>query len=126
MAHGWDMKNDIIRLGETLADEANRASDLWSWLPSHGHAEQAHGDYAGNFQPTVADIMIEATMVLSALAGYAQNKAEVVDRFQCGCDPCVCGRQDIEQTHGITAAGEIAAWFEAKYGRPLKYEEPKR
>jgi len=61
------LAQELIKLGQQLAGENAAASDLWSWLPSHGIAEKYHGDYAANHCPSNRDVMIEATMYLAHL-----------------------------------------------------------
>lgn len=61
------IKQNLIRLGEVLADENNAAHDLWSWLPSHAVAEAHHGDYASEHCPSNRDVMAEAAMYLAHL-----------------------------------------------------------
>lgn len=50
-----------------LDDADNAAFDLWTWLPSYRAAEKHHGDYACEFRPSNADVMIEASQVLGCL-----------------------------------------------------------
>jgi hypothetical protein len=81
-------KGFLIELGEELASERDAASDLWSWLPSHSVAETHHGDYAGEFMPSVRDVMIEASMYLAhlryPLVPLTREKQEWFDTCPCG------------------------------------------
>ena len=61
------LKSELIRLGAQLSEEDNAAHDLWSWLPSHRVAEKHHGDYAVEYQPSMAELMKEASMYLAHL-----------------------------------------------------------
>lgn len=80
------LKESLIALGEELANEKNKAFELWSWLPSYKAAEAAHGDYAGNHMPSVADILQEAAIFIShGLAPTAEQVAEAGDFYQCPC-----------------------------------------
>ena len=87
-------KQDIIALGQQLSEEANAAHDLWSWLPSRKVAEKHHGDYATEFQPSVADVMREAAMYVAYLGSraarigyYRDHTAEEKEWFM----RCPCG-----------------------------------
>lgn len=86
----------------TLIDEMRRvvqehdsmreaAFNLWSWLPSHLFAEEAHGDYAAEVgQPSVTEIIEEAMKVLSYTAGYDLDLSSDEARalFTCACEEC--------------------------------------
>lgn len=61
------LKQDLISLGEQLAEENNAAHDLWTWLPSHKVTEKHHGDYASEHCPSNRDVMVEAAMYLAHL-----------------------------------------------------------
>lgn len=78
----------IQQLARQFEAEDNAASDLWSWLPSHKAAEKAHGDYASEHQPALADLMKEAAMYFSHLKGYEHTKAEIEEWFGCPCGEC--------------------------------------
>ncbi len=79
--------NGLRDLLAQMDSEAEAAYDLWSWLPSRKVAERHHGDYASNVQPTVADIMREAALVLAEAAGSKLDPAERADFFE----KCPCG-----------------------------------
>jgi hypothetical protein len=55
----------IISLAAELSTQNDVAHDLWTWLPSH-RASTKRGD-ASIVQPSVADVMREATDFISAL-----------------------------------------------------------
>lgn len=58
------LRNYFLIWQKTLIVE-NAGYDLWTHLPSYKAAVAAHGDYAVEHKPSVADIMIEAAMFLS-------------------------------------------------------------
>lgn len=76
-----DLKADLIRLGEQLADENAAAHDLWSWLPSHAVAEKHHGGYASEHCPDVEDVMKEAAMYLGHLRHPEVGRKSPCQRF---------------------------------------------
>lgn len=55
----------IISLGHELSEQQNKAFDLWTRLPSYKAAQEAHGDYASEHTPSVADVLTEATIFIS-------------------------------------------------------------
>lgn len=61
------MRQALIQLGQQLEAETNAAHDLWTWLPSYRVAQEHHGDYASEHQPSNADVMKEAAMYLGHL-----------------------------------------------------------
>lgn len=80
------LKENFIALGEVLANEQNKAYDLWTWLPSYQAAQAAHGDRADNYRPSVADILQEATLFIShGLAPAAEQREGAGDFYQCPC-----------------------------------------
>lgn len=86
------LRSELIQLGKSLDEDNNRAHDLWTWLPSHKVAERHHGDYAGNFQPEIADIMTEAALYIAKLrrgvvCATKSEEAEEKDWFE----SCPCG-----------------------------------
>ncbi len=83
-----------------LDGEAEAAHDLWTWLPSRKVAERFHGDYAGNAQPTVADIMREAALVMAEAAGSKLDPAERAEFLE----KCPCGEEHGENASARTEA----------------------
>ena len=81
--------NGLRDLLAQMDGEAEAAYDLWSWLPSRKVAERHHGDYASNVQPTVADIMREAALVLAEAAGSKLDPAERAEFLE----KCPCGEE---------------------------------
>lgn len=76
----------IIQLGAELANEKNKAFDLWTHLPSYKAAQAAHGDHADNFQPTVADVLAEATLFIShGLNPTVEQRKEAGKLYLCPC-----------------------------------------
>jgi hypothetical protein len=82
-----NLRNEIQNFAKELEEQDNAAMDLWSWLPSYREAKKYHGDYHHEFQPSIADIMKEASTV------FAKTKYDepIIDgddrqpRFQCPC-----------------------------------------
>lgn len=62
-----NIRNQIIALGNQLAEEQNCAYQLWTWLPSYGDAVNRYGDYASNHTPSVQDILQEAAVYFAYL-----------------------------------------------------------
>ncbi len=85
-------KQDIfaaINLGKELEEIVNEAYSLWSWLPSNKVATKNHGDYACEFQPKPADVMIEACMYINKLKNRPNEplndeEKEWFERCPCG------------------------------------------
>lgn len=76
----------IIALGHELSEQDNKAFCLWTWLPSYKAAEAAHGDYAGNFTPSVGDILTEAALFVGhKLQPTPEQIAEAGDLYRCPC-----------------------------------------
>ncbi|NVZ11227.1 hypothetical protein HW932_18410 [Allochromatium humboldtianum] len=83
------LRDDIIRLAQELEQEQSAAFQLWSWLPSCKAAERAHGDYASEHQPSLADIMREASMFIShGLKPTPQQIEEAGNYYKCPCGEC--------------------------------------
>ena len=80
-------KDDLIILGDQLSKERDAAFDLWTWLPSHKEAQKFHGDYANEFIPSVRDILIEASMFISAGLKISGEEAKDPEHFYA----CPCG-----------------------------------
>ena len=79
-------RSTLIALAKELEDESDEAFSLWTWLPSYKAAQAAHGDYAGNFTPRVADVLREASMFIShRLNPTAEQVAEAGDFYKCPC-----------------------------------------
>lgn len=79
----------MISLGKQLEEQQNAAHDLWSWLPSYKVAEQHHGDYASNFQPSVKDVLTEAALYVACVKDgtqrdYNQEERDWFTRCPCG------------------------------------------
>ena len=82
---------DMRKLVREHDDMANEAFDLWAWLPSYHFAQKAHGDYASDVgQPTFAEIMKEACMVMSYATGYNKDfdNEDTRNWLNCGCEEC--------------------------------------
>ncbi len=81
-------RDDLLQHAHQLETERETASDLWTWLPSYHITREAHGDHATNFMPSNAEVMREATAVLSRLCGYTE---EHFPFDECCCDnPVTC------------------------------------
>lgn len=81
------LEDQICQLARKIEDEKNAAFDLWTWLPSYKVGQQHHGDHAGNFIPAVADIIREATLVLSQQNGFEVSKEDRKEWFEkCPCN----------------------------------------
>lgn len=79
----------IIDLGSELADQENKSFDLWTWLPSYKAAQRAHGDYASEKRPSVADVMVEATLFIShGLTPTSEQIEAAGDLYKCPCGEC--------------------------------------
>lgn len=86
-----DIRNAFIQLGASLSEEDNAAHDLWTWLPSHQVAQKHHGDQAGNHQPKVKDVLIEAAMYIAKLKRTAEPTKEEVAEERAWFAQCPCG-----------------------------------
>ena len=76
----------IISLGHELSEQQNKAFELWTRLPSYQAAKAAHGDYASEYTPSVADVMVEATMFIShGLCPTKEQKVEAGEFYKCPC-----------------------------------------
>jgi hypothetical protein len=71
----------IIGLGHELADQRDKAHDLWTWLPSYKVAERHHNDYASEFAPTVADTLTEASLFLAYMRDVNKDVSKVPREF---------------------------------------------
>lgn len=81
-----NLKAEIVQLAHTFERENDAAHDLWTWLPSHKEAEKHHGDYASEFIPSVADIMIEATLFIShKMDPTEEQRREAGEMYSCPC-----------------------------------------
>lgn len=81
------VRQAIIALGHELSEQDNKAYDLWTWLPSYKAAQAAHGDYASEYRPSVADVLVEAAMFIShGLNPTAEQIEEAGDYYRCPCD----------------------------------------
>jgi hypothetical protein len=82
-----NLRNEIQIFAKELEEQNNAAMDLWSWLPSHREAKKYHGDYHFEFQPSIVDVMKEASTVLAKI----QYDESIIDGddgeplFQCPC-----------------------------------------
>lgn len=82
-------RQEIIRLGEQFADEDEKASNLWTWLPSYKAAERAHGDYACEHRPPLADLLTEAALYIAhKCAPTSEQIIEAGDFYRCPCGEC--------------------------------------
>ena len=76
----------IISLGHELSEQQNKAFDVWTRLPSYKAAQEAHGDYASEHTPSVADVLTEATIFIShGLNPTEEQLAEAGDFYRCPC-----------------------------------------
>ncbi len=84
--NAMSIRGDIIRLGQELSEQDNEAYNLWTRLPSHKAAEQAHGEHAGNFTPPVSDVLKEAALFIShGLDPTIEQFNEAGDFYACPC-----------------------------------------
>lgn len=80
------LRDDLQRLAKDLADENDTAYTLWTWLPSYKAASAAHGDYAGNFAPSVGDTLREALKFIShELMPTGEQRDDAGDLYACPC-----------------------------------------
>ena len=86
---GNSLRYNIQQLAREFEEEVNKASDLWSWLPSHKAAKACHGDYYFNVMPSIAGIMAEASIYFSFLKGYDKTAEQKKGWFECPCQECV-------------------------------------
>ena len=92
-----NLRSAIIAFAHELEEQHGVAFDLWTWLPSYKEAEKHHGDYACEFQPSLRDLIIEATMYISDLKELLrvapsdlaqltpQQIDEAADFYKCPC-----------------------------------------
>tara|TARA_B100001778_G_scaffold334986_1_gene350446 strand:+ start:15299 stop:15571 length:273 start_codon:yes stop_codon:yes gene_type:complete len=78
-------RDELIRLGEQLGRERDKALQLWTWLPSYEVAKRHHGDYADEFMPSIDEIMSEACKVMAQAKGYELSEEEQEWLAQCPC-----------------------------------------
>jgi hypothetical protein len=76
----------VIRLGKELDDQDNAAHDLWTWLPSYREAGKWHGDHSGNYRPPLRDILVEATLFITAKCAPTAAELQSEALYQCPCD----------------------------------------
>lgn len=82
-------RQGFIRFGEQLAAEDEKATDLWSWLPSHRAAVKAHGDYACEHRPPLSNLLTEAAMFIAHKCNpTAEQMSEAGDFYRCPCGEC--------------------------------------
>lgn len=80
------LREDIKRLAHQMEGEDNAAYNLWTWLPSHAAAQKAHGDHAGNYKPSVLEVMNEACEFIShRLHPTPQEREEAGELYVCPC-----------------------------------------
>ena len=92
----------IISLAHELEAQQNEAYSLWTWLPSYKAAEAAHGDYASNHTPSVADVLKEACMFIAhGLNPSDEQRAEAGDFYKCPCGEVHDGAQRIVSTAAV-------------------------
>lgn len=82
----------IRALAAQFDAEDNAAHDLWTWLPSYKIAEKHHGDYAFEFRPSIASLLIEATVVIAEKAGSSPSDIERAEWNEC---PCGAGHDEV-------------------------------
>ncbi|KOE92632.1 hypothetical protein ACS91_02020 [Vibrio parahaemolyticus] len=83
------LKKLFSDLAKDFDRQENAGYDLWTHLPSYKAAVAAHGDYAVEYKPSIADIMIEPAMFLS-------DKMEVVPDMipdKAEWYSCPCGQE---------------------------------
>lgn len=68
------IRQAITELGTVLTEQENKASDLWSWLPSYRAASRAHGDRASDFRPSVIGVVNYPGLKAGACEVKSQNK----------------------------------------------------
>lgn len=80
------MRRDIIKFAHELEEQDSAAFDLWVWLPSYKEAEEHHGDYAGEYTPSVSDIMKEASMFIAdKLSPTNEDREKRGEWYKCPC-----------------------------------------
>jgi hypothetical protein len=83
------IRQAITELGTVLTEQENKASDLWSWLPSYRAASRAHGDRASDFRPSVIGVMIEAAAYIShGLQPTQEQLKDPSGPYGCPCGKC--------------------------------------
>jgi hypothetical protein len=95
---------DLVQLGHELESINDKASNLWSWLPSHAEAVKHHGDYACEQRRGHDDVMQEACRVFSVLAGYDMPLVEVIEWFS-----CPCGEHDLTEEEAAEMLKNVKA-----------------
>ena len=95
------LRSAIITFAHELEEQHGAAFDLWTWLPSYKEANLHHGDYACEFQPSLRDVIIEATMYIADLKELLNiAPSDVAPLTQMQLDQaadfykCPCGEQD--------------------------------
>lgn len=88
-----DIVDQMINLGQRLADERNAAHDLWTWLPSYKATQKHHGDYASNFAACPRDVMVEASMYLAFLRDFVVARRSFTPDEAEMFESCVCGEE---------------------------------
>lgn len=79
-------KSFISDLARQFENEDNAGFDLWTHLPSYKEAQKFHGDYASEYRPTTADLLIEATMYISHGANPNEEQiARAGEMYLCPC-----------------------------------------
>jgi hypothetical protein len=86
----------LISLGRTMENDNEAAAALWTWLPSYLITKDAHSDYACNFQPSLAEVMEEASWVLAQLF----ERGASPDRLSCCCDDPECRNSNVAFNFG--------------------------
>lgn len=85
-----DIRDELIKLGENLANEKNEAFNLWTMLPSYKAAQLYHDDYAIEFMPSIKDILIEATIFIRHECNPNETQIKsAIDYYCCPCDDAV-------------------------------------
>lgn len=84
--HPMSFESDLLNFANSLEKNRDAASDLWSWLPSYRKAKDCMGDYCFKVMPSIADIMIEATIYISSIKKNISDDFTIADPyFQCPC-----------------------------------------
>lgn len=77
---------DIIRFAAELQQNNDASFDLWTWLPSYKKAEECLGDYYSDVQPSIHDVMREATTYIGHKCNPTQEQLDKEYEYQCPCN----------------------------------------
>jgi hypothetical protein len=80
------IRHEIQALARQFDAEDNAAFDLWSWLPSYKEAKKFHGEYVDQHEPSIADIMKEASIFFShKMNPTPEQIKEAGEFYKCPC-----------------------------------------